>query len=328
MSSLSLARLRAFCEVAEASSFTVAANRVFRTQPALSRQIGELEASLGLRLFERRGRSVVLTPAGEELHDRARQLLGDAGEFEARARALAQGHQGVLRAGFHPGLFGRCTSALLDAYAKQWPSITVKLSEGSAEKLARKVEAREIDFAFVRYMTSDSLVARRLFPMHVVAVVGPDHPLGQKETVEISALRDEELLLSSEDSGSRILVEQAFVEEGMRLGHIKLESSSPLGLLSLALAGQGVALMFSMSAVADAGTRVIPVTQNGRRLGMWSSVLWHRHAELGVYAQEFLQLASRHLQADFPGKQFGFPLLPADFGAEGGAADGFTPGAA
>ena len=78
MTRLTLSSLRTFCEVADASSFTLAASRIFRTQPALSRQISQLERELGVELFSRQGRSVALTSAGEELHVHARRLLADA----------------------------------------------------------------------------------------------------------------------------------------------------------------------------------------------------------------------------------------------------------
>lgn len=306
MSSLNLSKLRAFCEVADASSFTLAARKVFRTQPALSRQITELETYLGLSLFVRRGNSISLTPAGQDLYIRARQLLSDTQEFETRAKSLAEGHSGTLRLGAHPMLYESYVVPVLDTFANRCPSIDVTLSEGSAEILAMKVESRELDFALARYMTSDVLVAKRLFPMYLIAIVNEEHRFSQLNSIDISLLREESLLVMSAESGSRLLLNQACRDEGLRLKNIRLESGSPVGLINLACGGHGIAILLSMVSVHDARGKVIPITQGGRQLGMWSSILWRQSQNFTSYEKEFINVVIANTRDNFPGKEFGF----------------------
>lgn len=307
MGPLNLARLRTFCEVADASSYTVAAARLFRTQPAVSKQVAELEAELGLRLFERQGRNIRLTPPGVTLYERARRLLEEAAEFEAKASALARGEQGALRIGAHTLLFRQTLPRLLTAYAKDWSTIDVSIVEDSAERLAMRVESRELDFAFARYMSSDTLMARRLFPMYVVVVVGLEHRFAQSESVDVSELAGEALLLMPRDSGSRILLDQACQAEGIRLRNAKMETNSPEGLVNMAAAGHGVALLLTMASVDAEGVRAVPLLHHGRHLATWSSILWARRRELPPYAKALIELASVQLRMGFPGEQFRFP---------------------
>ncbi len=310
MHSPSLSSLRAFCAVAEASSFTLAASRLFRTQPALSRQVSQLERELGVELFARHGRrSVSLTPAGQELYVRAQRILVDVNEFHARAKALASGDHGALRVGVHPLLFDRTVPALLTAYAKKWKHISVSVSEGGASSMMARVESRELDVALARYATSDSITAERLFPMYLVAVVSTRHRFARRRSIEAAALQDEPLLVMPPDSGSRILLDQAFREDGLQLRQIKLESSVYGGLVNLATIGHGIAIVLSMVSFEHPDARVIPVLQNGRHLGTWSAVIWHRRSDLPPYARAFIELAVKQTRADFPGKQYGFPPL-------------------
>lgn len=307
MGLLNLARLRTFCEVADASSYTVAASRLFRTQPAVSKQVAELEAELGLRLFERHGRAIRLTPPGVTLYERARRLLEEAAEFEAKASALARGEQGALRLGAHTLLFRQTLPRLLTAFAKAWPTVDVSVVEDNAERLAMRVESRELDFAFARYMSSDTLTARRLFPMYVVVVVGLTHRFAKRASVEVNELADEALLLMPRDSGSRILLDQTCRAEGIRLRRPKMETNSPEGLVNMAAAGHGVALLLTMASVNADNVRAVPLLHHGKHLATWSSILWARRRDLPPYAKALIELASIQLKTEFPGEQFGFP---------------------
>lgn len=311
MSRINLSSLHTFCEVADCLSFTQAAHRLFRTQPALSRQITQLERELGIELFIRQGRSVALTAAGEDLYGRAKRLLSEANEFQDRAQALAQGDLGTLRVGAHPLLFSRTVPSLLTAYAKRWQNISVNVSEGGAASLMARVEARDLDVALARYMTSDALAAKRLFPMYLIAIMSTGHRLAMRGSLEVSDLQNEPLLLMSADAGSRVLLEQVCREDGLRLRQVVLESSIYNGLISMATAGHGIAIVLSMVSFSHPKARIVPVMHHGRHVGTWSAVLWQRGTTLAPYVQAFIKIAIRQAKVDYPGKQYGFPLLEA-----------------
>lgn len=315
MSRINLSSLRTFCEVADCLSFTQAANRLFRTQPALSRQVTQLERELGVELFIRQGRSLALTAAGKDLYTRAKRLLGEANEFQERAHALANGDLGTLRVGAHPLLFSRTVPSLLTAYAKRWKNVSVSVSEGGAANLMARVEARDLDVALARYMTSDALAAKRLFPMYLIAIMSADHRLAGRSSLEVSDLQDEPLLLMSADAGSRVLLEQICREDGLRLRQVVLESSVYNGLISMATAGHGIAIVLSMVSFTNPKARIVPVLHRGGHVGTWSAVLWHRGNEPAPYIQAFIKTAIHQARLDYPGKQYGFPQLPESSGS-------------
>ena len=102
---MELTHLRYFVAVADVGSVSRAAQRLSMTQPALSRRIKDLEVDVGVRLFDRVGRRIILTGDGTELVSKARQILADAEAFRERARVLGGGEGGllVLHAEFHDG---------------------------------------------------------------------------------------------------------------------------------------------------------------------------------------------------------------------------------
>ena len=114
---MDLRRLRTFVTVAEQGSVSKAASRLHRSQPALSRQIGDLQQELGLRLFDRVGRRLVLTSEGEQLLGDCRKLLGYASSLSERAQLLRRGDTGVLRVAASPVQIEAVLSTFLHRYA-------------------------------------------------------------------------------------------------------------------------------------------------------------------------------------------------------------------
>lgn len=309
MKNLTLSSLRTFCAVAEAASFTAAASRVFRTQPSLSRQVAQLERELGVRLFDRQGRSLALTPAGEDLYRRASRVVGDAADLQTRARAFADGDRRALRVGANPLLYDRTMPDLLSAYGRRRRDVVVSLTAASAPVLQEQIEARKLDVAFTRFVSNDAIAAKRLFPMHLIAVVSEKHRYAGRRKVEVEDLEEEPLLLLPREVGSRTLLDQACRDSGILLRNIRLECGVYNGLISLATAGHGVAVVLSMVDVVDPRARIIPIEHRGQRLGAWAAVIWNRQCALEQAAGAFIDLARRRLAADFPGKRFDLPPL-------------------
>jgi LysR family nitrogen assimilation transcriptional regulator len=124
-----LRHLRYFVAVAEAGSVSLAARRLNGTQPALSRQIRDLEQELGVRLFDRIGRKIVLMVDGDELLGHARRLLADTEAFRERAQALGGGESGVLRIGGTPQFIEAALPEVLARYRRARPVVEVRVIE-------------------------------------------------------------------------------------------------------------------------------------------------------------------------------------------------------
>src|SRR3954470_4364220 len=123
---MDLRRLRTFVTVAEQGSVSKASLHLHISQPGLSRQIQELQQELGLRLFERIGRRLVLTAEGEQLLGSCRNVLGHVGALNEHAQSLRHGDTGSLSVAASPIQIESVLSTFLPRYAERYPNIQVK----------------------------------------------------------------------------------------------------------------------------------------------------------------------------------------------------------
>ena len=167
---MELRHLRYFVAVADAGSVSRAATQLRVTQPALSRQIRDLETELGLPLFDRVGRRLQLTAAGETLLARTRDVLRAAESLREEAGALAGGATGTLRLGATAQTLESLISAFLVGFRRQWPGVDVRLIEDGGMRLKARVQRGELHLALGAVPTGDDLRARPLFPVWVAVL--------------------------------------------------------------------------------------------------------------------------------------------------------------
>src|SRR2546429_6681904 len=132
---MELRHLRYFIAVAEGENVSRAALKLHVSQPALSRQIRDLEDELGFLLLERSARSVRLTPAGRAFLTEARAVLQRAEHAVKMARAIATGQRGELHVGYAPSLTARILPQTLRAFQAEIPNVHVKLHDFSTEEM-------------------------------------------------------------------------------------------------------------------------------------------------------------------------------------------------
>src|SRR5918996_3851907 len=158
---MELRHLRYFAAVAEAVSFSRAALRLRITQPALSRQIHDLERQLGVRLFDRIGRRIQLSAAGDDLLARCRRLLADADSIGERAQSLGRGETGILQIGATPQTLQSLLADFLTRYRRRRPAVEVRLTEDGGMRLLTLVERGELHVALGAMPTDPGLTALR-----------------------------------------------------------------------------------------------------------------------------------------------------------------------
>src|SRR5215211_2719030 len=141
---MDLRHARTFVTVAELGTVSKAALHLRVAQPALSRQINDLEQELGLKLFDRVGRRLVLTSEAEQLLGDCRNLLSYAGAVGERAQLLRRGDSGVLKVAASPQHIESVFSQFLPRYAQRCPNVQVKVSEGNGREILGMLERGEI----------------------------------------------------------------------------------------------------------------------------------------------------------------------------------------
>ena len=310
MSRFTINHLQVFCEVAACLNVTQAANRLHRSQPAISRQLAEFEQNLGIKLFDRCGRGIALTSAAKELYISAQVLLKGINNLSARAQELTEGNTGVLRVGGMTAALEGVLPSIAEAYRQKWPNVVTRFVDVPTRDLLSQVESGELDVALGRDMSNDAVISQRLFPMYLVAMLRRDHPLAERDVLTLQDLEREPLLLTAPSSGSRIALAQICQAEGLSLRDVRMESQAYSILVSMAEAGCGIAVTLSLVPADRPGIKVIPVQHRGQSQGVWLSALWHRRRNLPVYAQAFLKTVEDTTRLNYPGKHYGLPPLP------------------
>jgi DNA-binding transcriptional LysR family regulator len=283
---MDLRHLRYFVAVADAGGFSKAAARLRVSQPALWRQVRQLERDLDVRLFDRVGRRVRITGQGEDLLTQGRDLLARAESLGDRARATRTGHTGVLRLGATPQTL-ESLAGFLARWGRSSPGVSLQLIEDGGLQLADRLEAGEIHLALT--LAGDPRFHGRLLaPTRLLAVIPAGHRFARRRTVEVAELVQEVLLLLRPGFVSR-----EWFDAACRILHsrprILLESSAPGTLVALAREGHGIAVVPSTVRFTRTRVRPVPILQAGESLGRWIAVNWDPRRFLAPYAERFVE---------------------------------------
>jgi LysR family cyn operon transcriptional activator len=284
---MELRHLRYFVSVAEIGSVSKAALRVHISQPALSRQIQDLEAELGVRLFDRVGRRIRLTAVGEDLLARSHNVLAQAGSLVERARALTSGVAGVLHVGATPQTMQSVLADFLPSFQRACPGVDVQLSEHGGVRLYELVEQGDLHLAVSGILPTRRLESRPLFPIHLLGVTRRKTRGKRRATIDVAELANEPLLLLSKEFGTRHLFDAACRLLHLQ-PHIVLESREPHSLIALAEAGQGIAIVPSTVRFVSTRAHAVPLVREGTPLGVWGGPAWDPRRTLPPHATHFV----------------------------------------
>jgi len=208
---MDIQNIRAFLMVAETGSFSRAAERLYITQPAISKRISGLEDSLDCKLFDRLGKSIVLTQAGEALIPGYRNILAEIDESERIVSALRNRVSGHLRFGtsHHIGLHR--LPPVLREYTRQYPDVELDIRFMDSEQAAELILKGDIELALVTLPDSVEapLVTQTVWsdPMH--CVVAADHELAKLKQPRKEDLYDYGVLLQSHNTHTRHIIDAA-----------------------------------------------------------------------------------------------------------------------
>jgi DNA-binding transcriptional LysR family regulator len=198
-----LRHLRYFVSVAEQRSFTQAAAQLRVAQPALSRQLRQLEEEVGVLLFHRSPKGVKLTGAGEAFLAEARQLLQRAADAVQAAKNQGAAERGQLRVGYVWGLFHTQAPALISRFRKAHPEVAVHLLDLTSTQQAAQLADGKLDLGFIGFaQESDQagLEKRKIGSCSLVAALPSGHPTARRRSVPLRALAEDFFLMLSEQT--------------------------------------------------------------------------------------------------------------------------------
>src|ERR1700722_3991072 len=232
---MDLRHARTFVTVAELGTVSKAALRLRIAQPALSRQLIDLEHELGLQLFDRVGRRLLLTGEGEQLLSACRVLLNSASAVTEQAQLLRHGDTGVLRIAGSPQHIESVLSQFLHRYAERYPKVQVNISEGTGSEIMSLLERGEIhlgqNLLHAVKLNENLFGSLPLGSVELLAACHPSTPIGPHRSINVANLAAFPLLLMDGGFGFR----RAF-DAASRMAALKpivmFESRNPHTLLA------------------------------------------------------------------------------------------------
>lgn len=299
---MEIRQLRAFIAIAELGTFTAGALRVHVTQAAISMQIRQLENELGAKLFIRAPRRVMLTEAGEQLVQRARQILRDHDAAVDEIAELAGAERGRLRIGSASAMVTTdVLPMLLKEVRKQHARAEITVASGTSEVLVQQILAGELDVAFVSLpVEARGINTQRLSQDQLVAIASPRHRLAKQRTISAYTLAGEKLILGERGGNTRRLIDQFFTEQGVTL-QVSMELSRQAAIRRMVEEDMGVGIVPFQS--------VVESVENGRLVRWWiegAQINW----ELGIakltggyespITQTFVKISRNHFVSDAP----------------------------
>jgi DNA-binding transcriptional LysR family regulator len=242
MKNATFRQLRVFSEVARQLSFAKAAQSLHLTPPAVTMQIRELEGHVGLPLFDRSGRSVTLTTAGEYMLVYARKMLATLKDAEDTAARLLKLEVGTLTIGM-VSTAKYFLPHLLAEFRREHEGIEIRLAVGNREQLVRMLHANEVDIAIMGRPPKELATRAEPFAAHPHVFVAPiGHPLVQPGRLAPQALQGQGFILREQGSGTRAAMEKFLLQAHIE-PRITMEMASNETIKQAVIAGMGLSFL-------------------------------------------------------------------------------------
>ena len=291
---MNLARLQIFHEAAESLNFSQAAARLNVTQPAVSAQIRILEENLGIKLFARFGKKIVLTEAGTILLGYARRIFKLRNDAEQIMNDMRLVRRGTLKIGTTHTYAGHIMPPLLARFQAVFPQVNVVLHEGSSLEMVRNLNSFVIEVAVVAFAGPVKKIDYQFLKSEdLVLIAPPDHALAYGQDVPIRKLASESFVMREKGSGTRRVVSELF--RRYRISpRITFETSNAEVIKEQVAAGVGLSFLTRSAVNRDMQEkRLAPVKLKNEDLRLEINIAVMSNHELSQPAQAFLDLLAQ-----------------------------------
>lgn len=294
---MELRLLNTFVAVARFNSFTQAAEHLSYAQSSVTSQVQALESELGVRLFERLGKSISMTPEGEKLLPFAKQVLklcDDARIAVAPAGAL----KGALVIGAPESLCAVRLVPLFTEFHNRYPEVELSLQFGGCTEFEDLLGGNQIDIAFFleRKLNPPSLESVLEWPEPIALLAAPGHPLVRTAGIEPHDVQDILLILAETGCSYRTRFLQMLSDAGVT-PKSTMESSSVQVMKQLAMSGLGITLLPRVAAIGElAEGKLVELTWAGPPFEMMmTQVMYHKDKWISPAMRAFIDLAGEML---------------------------------
>ncbi|MPZ22904.1 MAG: LysR family transcriptional regulator [Dehalococcoidia bacterium] len=212
---MDIGQIEAFVQVAALQSFSKAAEALFLTQPSVTARIQGLEREMQETLFERSGRGVRLTDAGQVFLPYAQKILQQLKEGRESIEGLRRSEIGFLRLGAAPALGTYVLPKVLKAFAEKYPNVEVTVKTGHSEQVMQLLLSDAVQIGLARTMIHPELETVPLYDDEVILVTNPSHRFCQHRMTRIEEVTRENLIFWDRTSSYYALIQGLFYQAGL-----------------------------------------------------------------------------------------------------------------
>ncbi len=287
---ITLRQLQIFESVAQTQSYTRAAERLFMTQPAVSMQMKQLEETVGLDLFERQGKKIVITSAGRKLRKHTNKIID---RFEVLQSSIAK-----LKKGQHEQIkISAATTAnhfvthMMAEFSRQHQDINITLDITNRETLVKQLQNYDPDFVIMGEPPSKlDLDSRLIMENPLIVIASSQHPIVQKyksKTVPMSEVIKESFVVREEGSGTKAAIRRHFKKYGLDfISSYEMSSNESIKHAVVAGLGLGIVALHTIKLELEAGKLIILNVENFPLERYWHLVS-RKGRKLSPAAKEF-----------------------------------------
>lgn len=219
-------RLLYFYHVARTGSFSAAETVLDVAQPAITRQVQQLESELGVQLLERHGRGVVPTQFGNILFRQAEAVLGEMSATFDEIKKAKNNPAGSISVAASASVMAKYMPEILNRFMTAYPDVQVTVIQAATGEVYDRLSSGEVDVAIVTQTPNSSKITKQKLvtePMYLI--VSQSHPLAREKTVTREQLGDVALVLPASEHGIRLIIEKYFEAAGIELNtHLRVDS--------------------------------------------------------------------------------------------------------
>lgn len=288
---MEIRNLITFLKVVELENFTRAAEKLGYVQSTVTMQIQQLEKKMGVPLFERIGKSVILTAAGRDLVEYARQII------QLTEQAVSIGKKstdirGVLRIGIIESLFTWQLSDLIPLYRKEFPCVSISINISSGRDLMIALGKNELDIIFIldQNISVQNMVRVLAKPENLVFVTYPEHPLCASTNLSLREIVASSLVLPERHGIYMRALENITLQKSLELRPI-IETNNTSSIVKLLKNKLGISFLpeYVIQESVQAGELTILHTDDCE-IAFWSQLFYHKNKWVSPAMQGFIEL--------------------------------------
>ncbi len=287
---MTITQLETFQKIAETKNFTTAANSLGYAQSTVTTQIKQLEEELGCLLFERLGKTIVMTPEGDRLLLYSGKMLQLEREVFMEVPGATE-PSGVLKLGVSESLCYNRLPALLIKYKEMYPKVDLRIQFVMHETFPDQLKKGELDFVYTLnpLIEDENLSLLHKKPETLGFYVAPTHHLAKKRKVDEQVLQDEALLLTGHNCSFKHMLVKDLEQKGIT-PKIAIETSAKEVLKQFAASGLGVAFMPDLAAEEEQkNKRLVKLKWTGEKFPIYSQVFLHKDKRVSSAIKGFME---------------------------------------